>query len=180
MNVAADSPWGPDGSREKCASMKLRDIAGNAFPELEGTAGRAGWRAGDFRPFFRQPQDCARHGVRRRCRHQGRRRGLRGRCRRARRCRCHRLACRRCVHSCSRGQEPRRFLSIAASNFYGKQPETMVAVTGTAGKTSVASFTRQIWAHAGHPAAMIGTTGVVSPTPQRLWLADHAGSGFAA
>ncbi len=60
--------------------------------------------------------------------------------------------------------EPRRFLSIAASHFYGKQPETMVAVTGTAGKTSVASFTRQIWAHAGHPAAMIGTTGVVSPT----------------
>ncbi|CDM58391.1 MULTISPECIES: UDP-N-acetylmuramoyl-L-alanyl-D-glutamate--2,6-diaminopimelate ligase [Rhizobium] len=60
--------------------------------------------------------------------------------------------------------DPRRFLSIAASRFYGKQPETMVAVTGTAGKTSVASFTRQIWAHAGHAAAMIGTTGVVSPT----------------
>ncbi len=34
----------------------------------------------------------------------------------------------------------------------------MVAVTGTAGKTSVASFTRQIWAFAGHPAAQIGTT----------------------
>jgi UDP-N-acetylmuramoyl-L-alanyl-D-glutamate--2,6-diaminopimelate ligase len=61
-------------------------------------------------------------------------------------------------------REPRRFLSIAASRFFGRQPETMVAVTGTAGKTSVASFTRQIWAHAGHPAAMIGTTGVVSPT----------------
>ncbi|MDP9809632.1 UDP-N-acetylmuramoyl-L-alanyl-D-glutamate--2,6-diaminopimelate ligase [Rhizobium tibeticum] len=60
--------------------------------------------------------------------------------------------------------DPRRFLSIAASRFYGKQPETMVAVTGTAGKTSVASFTRQIWANAGHAAAMIGTTGVVSPT----------------
>jgi UDP-N-acetylmuramoyl-L-alanyl-D-glutamate--2,6-diaminopimelate ligase len=60
--------------------------------------------------------------------------------------------------------EPRRFLSIVASRLSGKQPETMVAVTGTAGKTSVASFTRQIWAHAGHPAAMIGTTGVVSPT----------------
>ncbi|MGV1756182.1 UDP-N-acetylmuramoyl-L-alanyl-D-glutamate--2,6-diaminopimelate ligase [Rhizobium sp. A22-96] len=60
--------------------------------------------------------------------------------------------------------EPRRFLAIAASHFYGRQPETMVAVTGTAGKTSVASFTRQIWAFAGHPAAMIGTTGVVSPT----------------
>ncbi|MBB6223576.1 UDP-N-acetylmuramoyl-L-alanyl-D-glutamate--2,6-diaminopimelate ligase [Rhizobium leguminosarum] len=60
-------------------------------------------------------------------------------------------------------KEPRRFLSIAASRFFGRQPETMVAVTGTAGKTSVASFTRQIWAHAGHAAAMIGTTGVVSP-----------------
>ncbi|HEX8046181.1 UDP-N-acetylmuramoyl-L-alanyl-D-glutamate--2,6-diaminopimelate ligase [Rhizobium sp.] len=60
--------------------------------------------------------------------------------------------------------EPRLFLAVAASRFYGKQPETMVAVTGTAGKTSVASFTRQIWAYAGHPAAMIGTTGVVSPT----------------
>ncbi|MBB5573394.1 MULTISPECIES: UDP-N-acetylmuramoyl-L-alanyl-D-glutamate--2,6-diaminopimelate ligase [Rhizobium] len=59
---------------------------------------------------------------------------------------------------------PRRFLAVAASRFYGKQPQTMVAVTGTAGKTSVASFTRQIWAHAGHPAAMIGTTGVMSPT----------------
>jgi UDP-N-acetylmuramoyl-L-alanyl-D-glutamate--2,6-diaminopimelate ligase len=60
--------------------------------------------------------------------------------------------------------EPRRFLSVAASRFYGRQPATMVAVTGTAGKTSVASFVRQIWAHAGHAAAMIGTTGVVSPT----------------
>jgi len=61
-------------------------------------------------------------------------------------------------------KDPRRFLSLAAANFYGRQPATMVAVTGTAGKTSVASFTRQIYAHAGHPAAMIGTTGVVSPT----------------
>ncbi|ARM89188.1 UDP-N-acetylmuramoylalanyl-D-glutamate--2,6-diaminopimelate ligase [Rhizobium sp. CIAT894] len=61
-------------------------------------------------------------------------------------------------------KEPRRFLSIAASRFHSRQPEIMVAVTGTAGKTSVASFVRQIWAHAGHAAAMIGTTGVVSPT----------------
>jgi UDP-N-acetylmuramoyl-L-alanyl-D-glutamate--2,6-diaminopimelate ligase len=59
--------------------------------------------------------------------------------------------------------DPRRFLALAAARFYGRQPETMVAVTGTAGKTSVASFTRQIWAHAGHAAAMIGTTGVVAP-----------------
>jgi UDP-N-acetylmuramoyl-L-alanyl-D-glutamate--2,6-diaminopimelate ligase len=61
-------------------------------------------------------------------------------------------------------EDPRRFLALAAARFYGAQPKTMVAVTGTAGKTSVASFTRQIWAFAGHPAAMIGTTGVISPT----------------
>lgn len=59
---------------------------------------------------------------------------------------------------------PRRFLALAAARFYGAQPATMVAVTGTAGKTSVASFTRQIWAHAGLAAAQIGTTGVVSPS----------------
>jgi UDP-N-acetylmuramoyl-L-alanyl-D-glutamate--2,6-diaminopimelate ligase len=59
---------------------------------------------------------------------------------------------------------PRRFLALAAARLYGPQPQTMVAVTGTAGKTSVASFTRQIWAHAGLAAAQIGTTGVISPT----------------
>ncbi|HEV7308620.1 UDP-N-acetylmuramoyl-L-alanyl-D-glutamate--2,6-diaminopimelate ligase [Ensifer sp.] len=59
--------------------------------------------------------------------------------------------------------QPRAFLARAAAALYGAQPETMVAVTGTAGKTSVASFTRQIWAHSGYAAAMIGTTGVVAP-----------------
>jgi UDP-N-acetylmuramoyl-L-alanyl-D-glutamate--2,6-diaminopimelate ligase len=61
-------------------------------------------------------------------------------------------------------ENPRRFLAVAAARLYGAQPEMMVAVTGTAGKTSVASFTRQIWAYAGHAAAQIGTTGVVSPS----------------
>lgn len=60
-------------------------------------------------------------------------------------------------------EEPRRFLALASARFFGRQPETMVAVTGTAGKTSVASFTRQIWANAGYAAAMIGTTGVTAP-----------------
>ena len=59
--------------------------------------------------------------------------------------------------------DARRFLALAAARFFGRQPETTVAVTGTAGKTSVASFTRQIWAHWGKPAAMIGTTGLVAP-----------------
>ncbi len=58
--------------------------------------------------------------------------------------------------------DPRRSLSLALAAFYGAQPKVMVAVTGTAGKTSVASFTRQIWEHAGEQAASIGTTGVVS------------------
>lgn len=60
--------------------------------------------------------------------------------------------------------DPRRAIALMSARFYGKQPETMVAVTGTAGKTSVATFTRQIWASGGLSAASIGTTGIVSPT----------------
>jgi UDP-N-acetylmuramoyl-L-alanyl-D-glutamate--2,6-diaminopimelate ligase len=59
--------------------------------------------------------------------------------------------------------DPRRMLALSAANFAGAQPRTMVAVTGTAGKTSVASFTRQIWAQVGIAAAQIGTTGVIAP-----------------
>ena len=58
--------------------------------------------------------------------------------------------------------DPRRALALAAAKFHGRQPRTMVAVTGTSGKTSVASFTRQIWEQAGHAAASIGTTGVTA------------------
>jgi UDP-N-acetylmuramoyl-L-alanyl-D-glutamate--2,6-diaminopimelate ligase len=60
-------------------------------------------------------------------------------------------------------EDPRRALALAAARFFGRQPETMVAVTGTSGKTSVASFVRQIWDHAGLQAASIGTTGVIAP-----------------
>lgn len=60
--------------------------------------------------------------------------------------------------------DPRLALSQAASAFYKMQPDVMAAVTGTSGKTSVASFTRQIWEYAGFAAANIGTTGVFSPT----------------
>lgn len=62
-----------------------------------------------------------------------------------------------------RTRDVRRALSLCAARFYGSQPRTMVAVTGTAGKTSVASFLRQIWHGAGWQAAMIGTTGVIAP-----------------
>lgn len=57
-------------------------------------------------------------------------------------------------------QDPRQALAGAAALWFGAQPRTMVAVTGTNGKTSVASFTRQIWAELGLAAANIGTTGV--------------------
>lgn len=57
----------------------------------------------------------------------------------------------------------RHSLALAAARFYGSQPETVVAVTGTSGKTSVVSFIRQIWIHVGLCAASIGTVGVVSP-----------------
>ncbi len=60
--------------------------------------------------------------------------------------------------------DPRHALAMIAATFYGKQPQIMTAVTGTSGKTSVASFTQQIWAYAGFAAASIGTTGVFSPT----------------
>ncbi len=59
--------------------------------------------------------------------------------------------------------DPRLMLAYLSARYYGAQPETMVAVTGTSGKTSVASFTRQIWEHSGFAAASIGTTGVVAP-----------------
>ena len=62
-----------------------------------------------------------------------------------------------------RSDDVRRAISRAAARFYGKQPGTMAAVTGTAGKTSVASFLRQIWQQLDLRVAMIGTTGVFAP-----------------
>ncbi|MEL6337938.1 MAG: UDP-N-acetylmuramoyl-L-alanyl-D-glutamate--2,6-diaminopimelate ligase, partial [Pseudomonadota bacterium] len=56
--------------------------------------------------------------------------------------------------------QPRRWLALAAAAFHAGQPRVMAAVTGTNGKTSTAHFLREIWAHAGHAAANIGTTGV--------------------
>lgn len=57
-------------------------------------------------------------------------------------------------------EDARAALAMAAALFFGPQPECMVAVTGTNGKTSVASFTRQLWAALGHAAINVGTTGV--------------------
>jgi UDP-N-acetylmuramoyl-L-alanyl-D-glutamate--2,6-diaminopimelate ligase len=60
--------------------------------------------------------------------------------------------------------DARLALARAASRFFDRQPATIVAVTGTSGKTSVVEFTRQIWRELGFEAASLGTIGVVSPT----------------
>lgn len=60
-------------------------------------------------------------------------------------------------------ENPRRALALAAARFFPRQPGIIAAVTGTSGKTSVASFLRQIWTAKGHLAASIGTVGIVAP-----------------
>ncbi len=57
-------------------------------------------------------------------------------------------------------EDPRQALAGSAALWFGAQPQTIVAVTGTNGKTSVATFVRQIWAELGHAAVNLGTTGV--------------------
>lgn len=58
--------------------------------------------------------------------------------------------------------EPRRLFAQIAARFFQPVPETVVAVTGTNGKTSTVEMTRQIWRMAGHRAASIGTLGVTT------------------
>ena len=60
-------------------------------------------------------------------------------------------------------ENPRSLLAHLAARFYDKQPNTIVAVTGTNGKTSVAVFVRQIWAEMGFRSASLGTIGIVGP-----------------
>ncbi len=59
---------------------------------------------------------------------------------------------------------PRRLFALMAARFFGAQPDLVVAVTGTNGKTSVAAFVREIWASMGFRAASLGTVGVVGPS----------------
>ena len=59
--------------------------------------------------------------------------------------------------------EPRRAFARLAAGFFSPVPQTIVAVTGTNGKTSTVEMTRQIWRMAGERAASIGTLGVTTP-----------------
>ena len=78
-------------------------------------------------------------------------------------------------------REPRRMLALIASVLAGVRPETVVAVTGTNGKTSTVEFLRQIWTLQGHRAASVGTLGLIAPgydpgpgltTPDPVTLAE--------
>jgi UDP-N-acetylmuramoyl-L-alanyl-D-glutamate--2,6-diaminopimelate ligase len=77
--------------------------------------------------------------------------------------------------------QPRRMLALIASVLAGVRPETVVAVTGTNGKTSSVEFLRQLWTLDGHRAASIGTLGLIAPgyepgpgltTPDPVTLAE--------
>jgi UDP-N-acetylmuramoyl-L-alanyl-D-glutamate--2,6-diaminopimelate ligase len=74
--------------------------------------------------------------------------------------------------------DPRRAYALAAAAFWGRQPATIVAVTGTNGKTSVATFCRQIFTRLGRNAASMGTLGVTAGdeqiTPPGLTTPDAA------
>ena len=86
-------------------------------------------------------------------------------------------------------EDPRQALAGAAALWFGAQPHIIVAVTGTNGKTSVASFVRQIWTELDLAAVNLGTTGVegawtaplahTTPEPITLHrcLAEAAGNG---
>src|SRR6185295_14650278 len=61
---------------------------------------------------------------------------------------------------------PRRLFASLAAKFYAPYPDTVVAVTGTNGKTSTVEMTRQIWRMLGHRSASIGTLGVTTSDDQ--------------
>jgi UDP-N-acetylmuramoyl-L-alanyl-D-glutamate--2,6-diaminopimelate ligase len=63
-------------------------------------------------------------------------------------------------------EQPRRLFAELAAKYYAPYPETVVAVTGTNGKTSTVEMTRQIWRMSGHRSASIGTLGVTTSDDQ--------------
>jgi UDP-N-acetylmuramoyl-L-alanyl-D-glutamate--2,6-diaminopimelate ligase len=61
-----------------------------------------------------------------------------------------------------RSADPRQSLALIAARFFPAQPDIVAAVTGTNGKTSVASFLRQVWAAQGFDSASLGTIGIAT------------------
>jgi UDP-N-acetylmuramoyl-L-alanyl-D-glutamate--2,6-diaminopimelate ligase len=63
-------------------------------------------------------------------------------------------------------EEPRKLFAELAARFFEPYPETIVAVTGTNGKTSTVELTRQLWRMDGRRSASIGTLGVTTADDQ--------------
>lgn len=65
---------------------------------------------------------------------------------------------------------PRQAFSHIVSEFYGAQPDFIVAVTGTNGKSSVVHFIDQLWHMAGKKSGYIGTLcgNMTTPDPESL------------
>ena len=61
-------------------------------------------------------------------------------------------------------ENPRAALAALAAAYFGAQPETVAAVTGTKGKSSIVAFLREIWTAVGRTSASLGTVGVVAPS----------------
>jgi UDP-N-acetylmuramoyl-L-alanyl-D-glutamate--2,6-diaminopimelate ligase len=59
--------------------------------------------------------------------------------------------------------DPRRAFALIAARYFAPFPQTVVAVTGTNGKTSTVELTRQLWHMSGERGASIGTLGVTTP-----------------
>ena len=64
-------------------------------------------------------------------------------------------------------ENPRLAYAKMAAEFYKGQPKTLVAMTGTNGKSSTVEFLRQIWVYADKQAACFGTLGVQAPSGYR-------------
>ena len=128
---------------------------------------------------------CARISVRRAARHARRRAGVHRRCGGARR----RRGAGPQGTAWPAGVPPRPLILPTPSRaarwrrspprWPGAQPDTVVAVTGTNGKTSTVEFLRQLWTLAGHKAASLGTLGLHRARFRRRTRPDHARSGGA-
>ena len=60
-------------------------------------------------------------------------------------------------------ESSREIYALLAASYYKNQPQQIIGVTGTNGKTSVVEFCRQIWSQAGWKAASMGTLGTKFP-----------------
>ncbi len=59
--------------------------------------------------------------------------------------------------------DARRAFALMAARYFARQPETVIAVTGTSGKSSIVAYVRQLWQMLGHEAASLGTIGIETP-----------------